>query len=1172
MLAGTCILAAAHATGAPSVTLAWDANPEPDIAGYELSYGESPGNYSSVVNAGNNTTAAVSGLTEGKTYYFAVSAYNSEGLKSPPSQEISYAFVVVPTGNLSLHYVDSEDPNGYLAEYAFDGNPNTFWHTEWRTNAPPPPHELQIDLGSIQNLRGFRYLPRQDAYDSGNISQYEFHVSIDGVSWGAAVATGYFPNTKEEKEVLFNSKGGRYIKLVALSEANGGPITNVAELTLLQADNPPTGVTNTAPSAIAQNRSTAEDNPLEIILTGTDAETAALGYTVVTTPRNGTLTGTAPNLTYLPAAGFSGADSFTFRVNDGTQDSTVATVSITITPVNDAPRAIAGTLITLEDTTATVVLTGSDEDSNNLTFRVESGPSNGTLTGTPPNLNYSPAKNFNGSDQFTFRVNDGTLDSLLATISIAVSASNDVPVALAGNHTTAEDTPLAIVIGGTDPEGANLSFTVVTGPTQGSLAGTPPNVTYSPAANFNGSDSFTFMVNDGVSNSPPATVSLTVTPVNDVPVATPKSLTTPEDTAVEVVLAGTDKDLNNLTYSVMAAPLNGVLTGTAPNLSYRPAANFTGSDQFTFRVNDGTVNSTAATVSISVSAVNDVPVALGTSLTTLEDIPVEVTLGGTDAENSPLTLTIVYGPTKGTLSGTAPNLTYSPTRNSNGSDSFTYRVNDGALNSQPATVSLIVTPVNDAPIANSLSVETPAGSPRAVVLTGSDPDGSALTFTVVGSPVKGILSGTAPDLTYLPNEGATGNDQFTFRISDGSLISSLATVTINITTTTTVVKNLAPVFATDPISLSGNEGAPFSGQLSATDPGAGDVLTISKISGPAWLAISSSGTLSGTPLASNAGSNNFVVRVTDNGGAFAEAALNITINALATEGNVDSSETTVNQGPAFVGNPVFAGEASENAPYTGQSLAGKAIDSDPGDTITYWKVGGPEWLNIDRNGQLSGTPPPGSAGTNSFHIRAADRALATMDTELRIYVAGLPLPWRSSDLGIGQLGGFVSFLNGAYTQTGSGALGGMSDKTRFTYQTLGGDGSITAQVSLNQNSGPASYSGIMIRESMAPKAREVFLGLGNDSSYRLVSRLQAGRRASIKGFASDPGSATWVRLTRNIKKSMIYAHKSTDGTNWTYLGGVKITMPGTCHIGLAVSSGSDYSQTVANFSSVWVDP
>lgn len=1079
MLIGACILAATHAICAPSVTLAWDANPEPDIAGYELSYGGSPGNYSSVINVGNNTTTDITGLTQGQTYYFAVSAYNSEGLKSPPSPEISYTFVVIPTGDISLHYVDSEDPDGYRAEYAFDGDPNTFWHTEWRTNAPPPPHELQIDLGSMQNLRGFRYLPRQDIFTSGNIGQYEFYISADGVNWGTPVTSGSFPNTKELKEVVFAAKSGRYVRLRALTDASGGNVSNIAELSFLVENTPPPDVTNTAPSAIAQTLGTAEDTPLNISLTGSDAEGSALSYDVMTNPVNGMLTGTAPNLIYIPAANFSGSDSFTFRISDGALESVTATVSISITPVND------------------------------------------------------------------------------------------VPVAQGKSVTTSEDTPVAITLSGIDVENSPLTFPVVNGPANGTLTGTAPNLTYSPSADFSGSDSFTYRVNDGSANSATATVSITVTPVNDAPVAASKTITTTEDTPLAIVLSGSDKDLNTLTFSVVAGPANGTLTGTPPNLNYSPAKNFNGSDQLTFRVNDGTVNSQLATISIVITATNDAPVALASTQTAVEDTPLPIVLGGTDVEGANLSFTIVTGPTKGSLGGTPPNVTYTPASNSNGSDSFTFLVNDGTAKSPPATVSLTVTPVNDAPLANSISVEAPVGSARSIVLAGSDPDGNAITFAVVGNPTKGTLSGTAPNLTYQPNADATGSDQFTFKTSDGSLTSSLATVSINITPGTALLQNLAPVFTTDPISLNGNEDAPLSGQLAATDPNASDVLTFSKVSGPAWLAVSSAGVLSGTPQASDVGTNTFIVRVADNGGATDEAALSITIIATATFTNPGP---TANRAPAFIGNPVFAGDASENASYYGQSLAGKAVDYDAGDSITYWKVSGPAWLIVTQNGQLSGTPPAGSAGTNSFVIRAADSAWATADTELRVNVSGLPLPWTTSDLGAGQIAGSVSYLSGTFTQTGSGALGNGSDKTRFTYQTLSGDGSIVAKVSLEQNSGPACYTGVMIRESMAPKARQVFLGLTNDASYRLMSRLKAGGKPSIKGFARDAGPDIWVRLTRNTAKKMVYAYKSADGINWTYLGATQIAMAKTCQIGLAVSSGSDSSQTIAKFSSVWVDP
>ena len=142
---------------------------------------------------------------------------------------------IIPQSGWSLVYVDSQETvaeNG-AATNAFDGNPSTIWHTKWYLSSPPPPHEVQIDLGGIYDIDGFRYLPRQDGGINGTISQYEFYVSTDGVNWGSPVTTGTFANNVTEKEVLFNQITGQYISLVALSEVNGNPWTSMAEMNVL---------------------------------------------------------------------------------------------------------------------------------------------------------------------------------------------------------------------------------------------------------------------------------------------------------------------------------------------------------------------------------------------------------------------------------------------------------------------------------------------------------------------------------------------------------------------------------------------------------------------------------------------------------------------------------------------------------------------------------------------------------------------------------------------------------------------------------------------------------------------------------------------------------------------------------------------------------------------------
>ena len=147
---------------------------------------------------------------------------------------------------------------------------------------------------------------------------------------------------------------------------------------------------NQVPVAHAQSLTVAEDGAVNVILTGSDAESAPLTYAVLSQPGHGTLTGTTPNLIYAPAANFNGADSFTFKVNDGQADSTTATISIAVTPVNDVPTAQAQSVSTPEDTSLDITLSGSDVENSPLTFQVITSPAHGTLMPglVPSTFNY----------------------------------------------------------------------------------------------------------------------------------------------------------------------------------------------------------------------------------------------------------------------------------------------------------------------------------------------------------------------------------------------------------------------------------------------------------------------------------------------------------------------------------------------------------------------------------------------------------------------------------------------------------------------------------------------------------------------------------------------------------------------------------------------------------------
>ncbi|MCV0399246.1 MAG: tandem-95 repeat protein [Nitrosarchaeum sp.] len=563
------------------------------------------------------------------------------------------------------------------------------------------------------------------------------------------------------------------------------------------------------PVADDQHVQGVEDTSIAITLTASDARDDELSYTIVSDPIHGSLSGDGASVIYTPDADYFGADSFTFKANDGIFDSNIATIQIDVGNINDIPITNSQSVSTDEDNSVSIVASASDVDGDTLQFVITRDVEYGFLSGTLPNITYTPNANYFGSDSFSFKVNDGLADSNTSTVSITVNPVNDPPVTYDVAVTTNEDTPYSTLDenlqGASDVEDDVLTYSILSSTSHGVLSGEWPDIIYTPDTNYYGEDCVTFKVNDGEFDSNVSTACVTILSVNDAPVANGQSVVTDEDTPLAITLTGSDVENDPLTYEIVSQPSHGVISGTLPNVTYTPDQNYFGSDSFQFRVFDGSEYSITKKISITINPINDPPVAYSINFTTPEDIPFVNTVPvASDVEDSTLSYILVSAPLYGTLSGEPPFMTYTPDLDYFGSDSLDFKVNDGELDSNVATLYMEVGPVNDQPVTYTQSVTINEDVPIAITLEADDPDNDEITYEIVSQPSHGVISGTLPNVTYTPDQNYFGSDSFSFKANDGLADSNTSTISITINPV-----NDPPI--TSDVAITTNEDTPYHG-------------------------------------------------------------------------------------------------------------------------------------------------------------------------------------------------------------------------------------------------------------------------------------------------------------------------------------------------------------------------
>jgi VCBS repeat-containing protein len=651
-------------------------------------------------------------------------------------------------------------------------------------------------------------------------------------------ATGTFVYTPTT-----NFNGGDSFTVI-VSDGNGGTATSLVVI----------GVTpvNDAPVSSNQNLTTNENVPINGAISATDADGDTLTYTTTGSPANGSvvLNSVTGAFTYTPNTGYSGSDSFVVTISDGNGGVTTSTVNIGVNAINHAPTANDDTAITDEGIAVAVAVRGNDTDPNgdSLTVTGVTQGANGSVvidaaTGNPI---YTPNAGFTGTDSFTYTISDGGATSV-AVVTVTVNPVvpvNQAPVAVADAIIVAEGGTVSTLNGGatsvlandTDADGDPLTAVLVSGPANGSLV-LNPNGTFNYIHNGSETttDSFTYKVNDGTADGNTVTVNITVTPVNDAPVANDDFYTINENQTLVIplpmgalTLNDTDAEGDTLSVSQIFNSVNGSVSFVGGDFVFTPNANFSGTASFDYRISDGKGGTATATVHITVVAVDDPTIANPDTKTTAEDTPTSgnVLNNDSDADNALTVATFSINGTSYNANDTATipgvgtftlisagNYLFQPAADYHGSvPTITYTTNTGAS----STLDITVTPVNDAPVANDDYLTTVSNVPLEIDLAtllanDTDVDGDSLTVFAASSMNNGTLSYIGGKLHFTPTANFTGPASFTYSITDGNGAVDSATVHI----TVTAVPNVAP--ETNTISVTGDEDSLVAITLSGSD-------------------------------------------------------------------------------------------------------------------------------------------------------------------------------------------------------------------------------------------------------------------------------------------------------------------------------------------------------------------
>lgn len=806
---------------------------------------------------------------------------------------------------------------------------------------------------------------------------------------------------------------------------------------------PPTtptgGQTNLPPVANVDVKSTTINNPILGALTFLAYDPNA-GQTLTFSLQSGALNGTAfvnANGTYVytPNAGFTGSDSFTYKVCDnGTpQMCAVNTVMIVVTNgvmppggiTTVKPVATDDNASTQKNTAVIVYVKMNDYITNggvltNPVLLSGTGPLNGTVTTNPDGtFTYTPINGFAGVDYFKYVIynsaNTAQADTALVTINVLNGNSpidpnnpgvNLSPVAVDDTKQTQSNTPVSGTVAANDSDpnvGQTLTYMVMNNPSNGTVVmQANGSYIYAPNFNFVGNDMFTYKVCD---NGVPqkctnATAYMQVVKKANTPPSLGNLATTPQVPSggkVKICLPITDPDVADLHTVTPCGALNGTVSYSIDNsvtphqvcAEYTPNAGFAGTDSICVRVCDSFGNCTTKKYPVTVIGTPKPPVIVVQPFNVKEDSTGTLCVPINDADAGDVhTVSLCNQTLHGNVNAVVNNstnphqlcITYTPVANYYGSDQICIKVCDSYGQCTNVTFPVTIQNVNDPPVAvNDINIASPGMPSTGNVLTNDyDTDGGVLMVTgVTTSPTKGTVTmnpnGT---YTYTPFPGTSGADSFKYEVCDNGTpkMCSIATVTINIVDTNpSTGGNNPPVANADvTVTIKGNP-VVINVKANDSDPDAGQLL-----SNPTIITQGTNGNAVVNP--------DGTITYTPNAGFVGKDAFAYQIcdngipqkcsSTLVCVDVKDTNPTTPKNNPPSASHDAYAGN-------TGNPIVGNASlnDTDPdGNPLTYALVSNPSngTITFNTNGTFTYNPAPGFSGTDSFQYQVCDNGIPKM--------------------------------------------------------------------------------------------------------------------------------------------------------------------------------------------------